>query len=295
MPDRQRKLQKMRIRHIKGVEELIASEPLVIDKPEQYKDNWRREVFGNENPLYLEIGMGMGTFIRTHSFNNPDINYIGLELNTTVLYKAVTRYKALQELKRAELTAEVGATASTDAGADAATAGSAAAAYASDETDDKTGSGAVGTGTDTVAAANTAIVNADAASHSAYNNLRFIRNNARFLEEYFGEDEIDKIYLNFSDPWPKERSAGRRLTSPQFLKLYEKVLKADGSIEFKTDNRGLFDYSVETIPANGWRITDITYDLHHDEEMNKGNIMTEYEEKFSSKGNPIYKLIAVRD
>ena len=108
------------------------------------------------------------------------------------------------------------------------------------------------------------------------------------------EHQLNCIYLNFSDPWPKERSAGRRLTSPQFLKLYDRILKADGCIEFKTDNRGLFDYSVETIPANGWKIDAITYDLHNDDKMNAGNVMTEYEEKFSSKGNPIYKLIASR-
>ena len=224
----------MRIRHIKGVEELIVAEPLVIQQPEAYKGKWRSEIYGNDAPLYLEIGMGMGTFIRTHSFNHPEINYLGLELNTTVLYKAVTRYKA-------ELKSRLGNAADGISG-----------------------------------------------------NLRFIRSNARFLEEYFAQGEIDKIYLNFSDPWPKEHSAGRRLTSPQFLKLYEQILKADGTIEFKTDNRGLFDYSVETIPANGWKIEAITYDLHHDAAMNEGNIMTEYEAKFSAKGNPIYKLIAAR-
>ena len=125
-------------------------------------------------------------------------------------------------------------------------------------------------------------------------NLMFMCIDARLLPEIFEKGEVQKIYLNFSDPWPKERSAGRRLTSPQFLKLYDRILKADGCIEFKTDNRGLFDYSVETIPANGWKIDAITYDLHNDDKMNAGNVMTEYEEKFSSKGNPIYKLIASR-
>lgn len=220
----------MRIRHIKGVEELIAAEELVIQKPESCKGRWREEVFGNDAPLFLEIGMGMGTFIRTHSFNHPEVDYLGMELNTTVLYKAVNRYKS-ERAERAEEGREA-------------------------------------------------------------DNLRFIRNNARFLEEYFAEGEVDRIYLNFSDPWPKERSAGRRLTSPQFLKLYDRILKVDGCIEFKTDNRGLFDYSVETIPANGWKIDAITYDLHNDDKMNAGNVMTEYEEKFSSKGNSIYKLIA---
>lgn len=261
----------MRIRHIKGVEELIAAENLVIQQPEIYKGRWRSEVYGNAAPLYLEIGMGMGTFIRTHSFNHPEINYLGLELNTTVLYKAVTRYKA--EL-RARMQEAAGVQAKQPGLADAVS-----------DIAEAAGDKAVGTdvGID------------DAGTECAgKGNLRFIRNNARFLEEYFEQEEVDKIYLNFSDPWPKERSAGRRLTSPQFLKLYDKVLRRDGSIEFKTDNRGLFDYSVETIPASGWRIDAITYDLHHDAVMNEGNIMTEYEAKFSAKGNPIYKLIASR-
>lgn len=232
---------------------MIAAEPLIIQKPEEYKGKWRSEIFGNDKPIYLEVGMGMGTFIRTHSFLHPDINYIGFELNTSVMYKAVTRYK--KELEERMNKAESAEDAE-------------GAKIAENVKERASGAG------------------------PAFKNLRFIRSNARFLEEYFEKDEIDRIYLNFSDPWPKERSAGRRLTSPQFLKLYEQILKADGVIEFKTDNRGLFDYSVETIPASGWRIDAITYDLHNDPEMNAGNIMTEYEEKFSSKGNPIYKLIA---
>ena len=128
----------------------------------------------------------------------------------------------------------------------------------------------------------------------AESNLRFIRSDARFLADYFDGGEVDRIYLNFSDPWPKDKNANKRLTSPVFLKLYDKILRKDGVIEFKTDNRGLFDYSVETLPASGWKIQQITYDLHNDAGMNEGNVMTEYEAKFSAKGNPIFKLIAVR-
>jgi len=125
-------------------------------------------------------------------------------------------------------------------------------------------------------------------------NLTFISIDARLLADVFAPGEVDRIYLNFSDPWPKDRQANRRLTSPVFMKIYREFLKPDGQLEFKTDNMGLFDYSLESVPASGWRLTLVTRDLHHDASMNEGNIMTEYEEKFSAKGNPIYKLIAVQ-
>jgi len=125
-------------------------------------------------------------------------------------------------------------------------------------------------------------------------NVRFLCMDALELPEVFGSGEVDKIYLNFSDPWPKARHARRRLTSGEFLKCYEKVLNVAGKVEFKTDNRGLFDFSVEEVQKAGWKLEKVTYDLHHDEELNPGNIMTEYEEKFSAKGNPIHKLIALR-
>ncbi len=223
----------MRIRHIKGADEEVAKNPFVIQEPEKLKGYWKKEVFNNEAPLFLEVGMGMGTFIRESSFLNRDINYIGFELNTTVLFKAVKRYE--RELESRSLSME-----------------------------------------------------------PADNNLRFIRSDARFLCDYFEEGEIDRIYLNFSDPWPKDKNANKRLTSPNFLALYDKILKKDGRLEFKTDNQGLFDYSAEVIPKSGWEITAISYDLHNDTVMNAGNIMTEYEAKFSAKGNPIYKLTAVR-
>jgi tRNA (guanine-N7-)-methyltransferase len=125
-------------------------------------------------------------------------------------------------------------------------------------------------------------------------NLRFIRMDAREIEETFAKDEVDKIYLNFSDPWPKDRHAKRRLPSRQFLARFDKILVADGKIEFKTDNKDLFDFAVEEVEPAGWKIDAITYDLHNDEVMVQGNIMTEYEERFSSKGNPIYKYIISR-
>lgn len=130
------------------------------------------------------------------------------------------------------------------------------------------------------------------AEGAALQNLTFISIDARLLVDVFEAGEIDRIYLNFSDPWPKDRQANRRLTSPVFMKIYQKFLKQDGDLEFKTDNEGLFDYSLLSIPEAGWTLTAVTRDLHHDDQMNQGNIMTEYEEKFSAKGNPIFKLIA---
>ncbi|MCI8875410.1 MAG: tRNA (guanosine(46)-N7)-methyltransferase TrmB [Lachnospiraceae bacterium] len=125
-------------------------------------------------------------------------------------------------------------------------------------------------------------------------NLKFLCVDAKILPEIFAPGEIDKIYLNFSDPWPKDRHAKRRLTSGAFLSCYDSVLKPEGTIEFKTDNKGLFDFSMEEIPGQGWKINASTTDLHRDTSMNQGNVMTEYEEKFSAMGNPIYKLIASR-
>ncbi len=124
-------------------------------------------------------------------------------------------------------------------------------------------------------------------------NLRFLCYPAEKLEEYFANEELDKIYLNFSDPWPKDRHAKRRLTSSRFLDLYAKVLKKDGYLEFKTDNIGLFQFSLDEINAHpAFELEAHTFDLHNDVMLNHGNIMTEYEEKFSSMGNPICKLIA---
>ena len=122
-------------------------------------------------------------------------------------------------------------------------------------------------------------------------NLVFIRMDAEEIEDVFDEEEIDRIYLNFSDPWPKDRHAKRRLTSSNFLNRYEHILKRDGVVEFKTDNRVLFDYGIEEAKSCGWNILGMTYDLHNDEEMMEGNIMTEYEERFSAMGNPICKYI----
>lgn len=125
-------------------------------------------------------------------------------------------------------------------------------------------------------------------------NLLFIRMDAEEIAEVFGEGEVDRIYLNFSDPWPKDRHAKRRLPSLAFLDRYAGFLKKEGILEFKTDNYSLFQFGIEEAGRAGWEVSQVTYDLHHDEKMAKGNIMTEYEEKFSTLGNPIYKYIIKR-
>lgn len=125
-------------------------------------------------------------------------------------------------------------------------------------------------------------------------NIRFICMDATEIPEVFAENEVSRIYLNFSDPWPKDRHAKRRLTSRQFFMRYDQILRKDGHLEFKTDNQELFSFSLEEIPAAGWHLDSFTRDLHNDPVLNEGNIMTEYEEKFSSLGNPICKLTASR-
>ena len=125
-------------------------------------------------------------------------------------------------------------------------------------------------------------------------NLYFIRMEAEEITQVFGPEEVDRIYLNFSDPWPKDRHAKRRLPSREFLHRYDEILRKDGVIEFKTDNHDLFRFALDELEPAGWHLNQVTEDLHHDEEMMRGNVMTEYEEKFSSLGNPIYKYIISR-
>lgn len=124
-------------------------------------------------------------------------------------------------------------------------------------------------------------------------NLKFIRMDAENINDVFAENEVDGIYLNFSDPWPKDRHAKRRLTSRQFFARYEKLLKPEGKIQFKTDNSALFDFSLEEVEATHFKATEVSYDLHNSE-WNEGNVMTEYEERFSAKGNPIKRVVFVR-
>lgn len=212
----------MRLRHIRGAEETIAESPYVIQEPELHKGSWN-QVFGNDNPIQIEVGMGKGRFIMELAKQNPDINYIGIERYSSVLLRGLQ--------KRAQL---------------------------------------------------------------ELNNIYFMCIDAKNMADYFAPGEVNKIYLNFSDPWPKDRHAKRRLTSRQFFARYDQILKKEGHLEFKTDNQDLFTFSLEEVPEAGWKLDASTRDLHHDAVLNEGNVMTEYEEKFSSKGNPICKLIASR-
>lgn len=217
----------MRLRNIPGAGEAVAESLYVIHEPQQYKGK-HREIFGNDHPIHIEIGMGKGKFIIQMAKLHPEINYIGIELYSSVLLRALQK---MDQLRQTDQVPE---------------------------------------------------------------NLRFMCIDAKLLGSVFDREEIDRIYLNFSDPWPKDRHAKRRLPSKEFLKLYEGFLKQDGTLEFKTDNRGLFDFAVEELPKAGWESLAITYDLHHDDKMKEGNVMTEYEEKFSSIGNPICKYIIHR-
>ena len=125
-------------------------------------------------------------------------------------------------------------------------------------------------------------------------NVRFIRMDAEDICNVFDKGEVSRIYLNFSDPWPKDRHAKRRLPSRQFLARYDEILKKDGTLEFKTDNRVLFDFALEELEPAGWKADTVTFDLHADEALVRGNIMTEYEERFSAAGNPICKYVIRR-
>lgn len=124
-------------------------------------------------------------------------------------------------------------------------------------------------------------------------NLLLIRMDAEEIENVFDKGEVDRIYLNFSDPWPKDRHAKRRLTSRQFFARYNQILAKDGRVIFKTDNRSLFDFSLEEVKEAGWTLENYTFDLHHSEYL-PGNVMTEYEAKFVSEGKPINRLVAYR-
>ena len=137
---------------------------------------------------------------------------------------------------------------------------------------------------------NVIVLAMEKAVNANIDNIRFMRGNFQILAESFPDKSVDRIYLNFSDPWPKKGYAKRRLTHGGFLEIYKRLLKDDGEICFKTDNRELFDFSLESFPENGFKLSEITFDLHNS--GFEGNIMTEYEERFSQMGYPICRLVA---
>lgn len=214
----------MRLRNIKGSREVIGASGYVVHEEETRAGTWH-EIFGNDHPLFIEVGMGKGRFIMDMARRHPENNYVGIEKYSSVLLRALEKMESEEE---------------------------------------------------------------------PLSNLVFIRMDAENIEKVFAQNEVSGIYLNFSDPWPKDRHAKRRLTSTRFFERYDKILKKDGKVEFKTDNLPLFEFSLESVKEAGWNLSAYTFDLHHDETMNDGNIMTEYEEKFSSQGTKICKLIADR-
>jgi len=205
----------MRLRNIKEAETKIYESPYIIEDYKNYKGKFN-ELFNNNNPIHLEIGMGKGNFIINNAINNPDINYIGVEKYASVMIRALEK---LEDKK--------------------------------------------------------------------IDNLKLICFDASTIEEVF-DKEIETLYLNFSDPWPKTRHEKRRLTSDTFLKKYTSIFKNKNHIIMKTDNRKLFEYSVISFNEGKYNIVDLSLNLYEDNPLN--NIPTEYEIKFSSKGFPIYKI-----
>lgn len=198
----------MRLKNIKGASEKIKVGKYYIDNPMEYRGKWK-ELFKNDNPIYLEIGMGKGKFIIQNAIDNPNINYIGIEMYDSVILRAIEKSNEL-----------------------------------------------------------------------LVDNLYLVRMDARLINDIF-DKEIDLIYLNFSDPWPKDRHAKRRLTSPRFLSRYDGVFSGDKRIVMKSDNIGLFDYSVSSLREYGYDIDYLTYDLHRERD---NIITTEYEDKFIDRG-----------
>lgn len=209
----------MRLKHVKGASEIISNGVYYIELPKEHRGNWN-SVFGNNNPIYIEIGMGKGDFIIENAIRYPDINFIGIEKFDSVIVRAIQKSNELE-----------------------------------------------------------------------INNLKLIRMDALEIDEVF-DKEIDRIYLNFSDPWPKERHAKRRLTSPIFLGKYDKVFKGDANIIMKTDNDDLFEYSLESLKEYGYEMSFVTRDLYKEDISD--NIATEYENKFVNKGISINKFIAIK-
>ena len=206
----------MRLRNVKNKEEILDNSKYLIKDPFQYKGRWK-DLFNNNNPIYVEIGMGKGKFIIENAMKYPDINFIGVERYDSVVAKCLPKIP------------------------------------------------------------------------SSLNNLFIIKMNALEIDEVF-EKEIERIYLNFSDPWPKVRHSFRRLSSRVFLDKYDPLFKSDKTIYMRTDNRDLYIFSLESFSEYGYTLSDITFDLHNtcEEEL----ITTEYEDKFSDKGQPIYAVVA---
>ncbi len=210
----------MRLRNLKNKDELLNNCSYIVNNPEEYIGKWKSDVFKNNNPLHIEIGMGKGTFIKNMALNFPNINFIGIEKFDGVVARAINNI-----------------------------------------------------------------------NDNIPSNLRIIKVDACKLNDIF-KNEIDTIYLNFSDPWPKKRQAKRRLTSSLFLDVYETLFTNNKTIIMKTDNIGLYAYSLVSLSEYGYTIKEASLDLHSEEDM--FNIETEYEKKFSSMGVKINYFKAIK-
>ena len=214
----------MRLRNKPWAQKLVKEHPeAILNEPNiDEKINWEERFADFSKPLAIEIGSGKGQFITTLAKQHPEMNFIGVELQTT----------AAGMILRTKL-------------------------------------------------------------EEGIDNLQLMCADAANIAYYLPENSVDVLYLNFSDPWPKTRHEKRRLTYKSFLDKYRKVLKPEGHLEFKTDNRGLFEYSLVSLNNYGMKFEHVSVDLHHDEdEIAARNVETEYEHKFAAKGNPIYCLHA---
>ena len=208
----------MRLRNVKNKEKILNSSPFLVKNPKQYCGKWST-YFKNSNPIYIEIGMGKGKFIREHAMRYPDINFIGIEKYDSVVARCLP--KISNDIK----------------------------------------------------------------------NLAVIRTDALELDQVF-DHEISRIYLNFSDPWPKKRHHLRRLSSKVFLEKYESIFISDNDIWMRTDNASLFCYSLMSFSEAHYVLKNLTFDLH--KQISDDFITTEYEDRFSNKGMPIYSVEAVK-
>lgn len=209
----------MRVRNRKDATELLEANPqYVISNPSLAKGKWQ-EIFGNKHPIHIEVGSGKGAFITGMAKANPDINYIGIDIQKSVLSYALDKVLA------------------TDVA-----------------------------------------------------NIKLLWVDGSDLTDYFEEGEIERLYLNFSDPWPKKKHEKRRLTYKTFLDTFKKILPEHGEIHFKTDNRVFFEYSLVSFSHYGMKLNGVWLDLHASDF--EDNVLTEYEQKFSSKGQVIYRVEA---
>lgn len=211
---------RMRLRNKPGAEEEINASPhLVVSHPQEWKGKWAA-FFKNNNPIHIEVGTGKGRFVSEMAKAHPGINYIGVELQTSVIVMALDKVKEVN-----------------------------------------------------------------------VPNLCLLNQDANHIAEFFASEELERVYINFSDPWPKTRHEKRRLSHHSFLEKYHQLMGDQGEIHLKTDNEALFEYSLNSFSNYGCQLRGITFNLH--ESNFQGNIMTEYEEKFSNQGMKIYRCEAI--